>query len=167
MKTVAETLTGAGEARDFRVGLVVSTYHDFVTDRLRGGAVEALTVAGVSETAVVVAPVPGAFEIPQAARRLAAFGDVDAVVGLGCLIRGETPHFEYIAAAVADGLTRAALDSGVPITFGVLTTNSVEEALARAGSGSSNKGWEAAEAALAMARLFRQFTPPGVGETPQ
>ena len=149
------------------MGLVVSTYHDFVTDRLRGGAVEALTAAGVSETAVVVAPVPGAFEIPQAARRLAAFGDVDAVVGLGCLIRGETPHFEYIAAAVADGLTSAALDTGVPITFGVLTTNSVEEALARAGSGSSNKGWEAAEAALAMARLFRQLTPPGVGETPQ
>ena len=88
-------------------------------------------------------------------------------MGLGCLIRGETPHFEYIAAAVADGLTSAALDTGVPITFGVLTTNSVEEALARAGSGSSNKGWEAAEAALAMARLFRQLTPPGVGETPQ
>ena len=155
-----ETLTGTGDARDFRVGIVVSTYNDFVTNRLRDGAVEALRAAGVAADAIVVATVPGAFEIPQAARRLAAFGRVDAVIGLGCLIRGETPHFDFIAAAVAHGITGAAMDSGMPMTFGVLTTNSAEEALARAGTGASNKGWEAAEAALAMTRLFRQLTGP-------
>ena len=155
-----ETLTGAGDASDFRVGIVVSTYNDFVTNRLRDGAVEALLTAGVAADAIVVVAVPGAFEIPQAAHRLSAFGGVDAVVGLGCLIRGETPHFDFIASAVAHGITVAAIASGMPITFGVLTTNSAEEALARAGAGTSNKGWEAAEAALAMTRLFRRFPPP-------
>jgi 6,7-dimethyl-8-ribityllumazine synthase len=155
-----ETLTGTGDARDFRVGLVVSTYNDFVTNRLRDGAVEALRAAGVPDDAIVVAIVPGAFEIPQAARRLAAFGRVDAVIGLGCLIKGETPHFEIIASAVAHGITGAAMDSGMPMTFGVLTTNSTEEALTRAGAGTSNKGWEAAQAALAMTRLFRQLVSP-------
>ena len=159
-----ETLTGTGDAGDFRVGIVVSTYHDFVTNRLREGAVEALRAAGVAADAIVVATVPGAFEIPQAARRLAAFGRVDAVIGLGCLIRGETPHFDIIASAVAHGITTAAIDSGMPMTFGVLTTNSAEEALARTGDGASNKGWEAAEAALAMTRLFRQLTVPGGSE---
>ena len=154
-----ELLTGDAELRQFRVGLVVSQYNDFVTDRLRDGAVEALRAAGVDEIAIVVVPVPGAFEIPQAARRLAAFGRVDAIVGLGCVIRGETPHFEFIATAIAQGITQAALDSGIPITFGVLTTNSVEEALARAGSGPTNKGWEAADAVLNMARLFRRLGP--------
>ena len=153
-----ETLTGTGEARDFRIGIVVSTYNDFVTNRLRDGAVEALRAAGLADDAIVVATVPGAFEIPQAARQLAAFGRVDAVVGLGCLIRGATPHFDIIASAVAHGITGAAIDSGMPMTFGVLTTNSAEEALERAGAGASNKGWEAAEAALAMTRLFRQLT---------
>ena len=154
-----ETVDGSGDATDVRVGIVVATYNDFVTDRLRDGAVEALRAAGVADAAIVVATVPGAFEIPQAARRLAAFGRVDAVIGLGCLIRGETPHFEFIASAVAHGLTGAAIDSGLPMTFGVLTTNSAEEALARAGAGPSNKGREAADAALAMVQLFRQLRP--------
>ena len=158
--------TASGENGGVCVGLVVSRYNDFVTNRLQDGAMEALRAAGVGDEAVVVAPVPGAFEVPQAARRLASAGGVDAVVGLGCLIRGETPHFEVIAAAVAHGLTQAALDSGVPMTFGVLTTNSAEEALARAGAGPSNKGWEAADAALAMVRLFRRLGPPGAGGHP-
>lgn len=158
----AEAAAGGGEDAGVRVGLVVALYNDFVTNRLRDGALDALRAAGVAQEAIVLAPVPGAFEVPQAARRLAAAG-VDAVVGLGCLIRGETPHFDVIAAAVAQGLTRAALDSGVPMTFGVLTTNSAEEALARAGAGRSNKGWEAADAALAMVRLFRRLDPPGAG----
>jgi 6,7-dimethyl-8-ribityllumazine synthase len=152
-------MTGAGEAHHLRVGIVVSTYHDFVTNRLRDGAVEALRAAGVADDAMIVAPVPGAYEIPQAARRLAAFSRVDAVICLGCLIRGETPHFDIIASAVAQSITGAAIDSGVPMTFGVLTTNSAEEALARAGDGPSNKGREAAEAALAMVGLFRELTP--------
>ena len=158
--------TATGESGGVCVGLVVSRYNDFVTNRLRDGAMEALRAAGVGEEAVVVAPVPGAFEVPQAARRLASSGGVDAVVGLGCLIRGETPHFEVIAAAVAHGLTQAALDSGVPMAFGVLTTNSAEEALARAGPGPSNKGWEAVDAALAMVRLFRRLGAPGARGRP-
>ena len=158
----ADAAAGGGEDAGVRVGLVVALYNDFVTNRLRDGALDALRAAGVAQEAIVLAPVPGAFEVPQAARRLASAG-VDAVVGLGCLIRGETPHFDVIAAAVAQGLTRAALDSGVPMTFGVLTTNSAEEALARAGAGRSNKGWEAADAALAMVRLFRRLDPPGAG----
>ena len=159
-----QTSTGSGATGGVRVGLVVSRYNDFVTNRLRDGAMAALRAAGVGDEAIVMAPVPGAFEVPQAARRLAATGGVDAVVGLGCLIRGETPHFEVIASAVAHGLTQAALDSGVPMTFGVLTTNSAEEALARAGAGPSNKGWEAADAALAMVRLFRRPGPSGARE---
>ncbi len=155
-----DTVTGTGAVDDMRVGIVVSTYNDFVTNKLLDGAVGALRAAGLGEDQILVTTVPGAFEVPQAARRVAAFGRVDAVVGLGCLIRGETPHFEVIAAAVAQGLTNAAMDSGLPMTFGVLTTNSAEEALARAGAGPTNKGWEAADAALAMGRLFRQLSPP-------
>jgi 6,7-dimethyl-8-ribityllumazine synthase len=150
-------MTGAGQVHNLRVGIVVSTYHDFVTNRLRDGAVEVLRAAGVADEAMVVASVPGAYEIPQAARRLAAFSRVDAVVCLGCLIRGETPHFDIIASAVAQSITGVAIESGVPMTFGVLTTNSAEEALARAGDGPSNKGREAAEAALAMVLLFREL----------
>ena len=153
------TLKGIGESCERGIGIVLSTYHDFVTNRLRDGAVEALKEAGLSTDAIVVARVPGAFEIPQAARRLAVGGQVDAVICLGCLIRGQTPHFDLIASAVAHGITEAALNSGVPMTFGVLTTTSAEEALARARDDSSNKGREAAQAALAMARLFRQFPP--------
>jgi 6,7-dimethyl-8-ribityllumazine synthase len=154
-----ETLTGTGAVDDLRVGIVVSTYNDFVTNKLLDGALGALRAAGLGERQILVATVPGAFEVPQAARRVAAFGRVDAVVGLGCLIKGETPHFDIIAAAVAHGLTSAAMDSGLPMTFGVLTTNSAEEALARAGAGPTNKGWEAADAALTMSRLFRQLLP--------
>jgi 6,7-dimethyl-8-ribityllumazine synthase len=143
------------KADGLRFALVVSRFNDFVTTRLRDAAIEALVAAGASRDDIVVHEVPGSFEIPQAARRVAEVGKVDAVVCLGCLIRGATPHFEYIASAVAHGLTDAAGDTGVPITFGVLTTNTVEEALERAGEGSANKGFEAACAAIEMARLFR------------
>jgi 6,7-dimethyl-8-ribityllumazine synthase len=112
-----------------------------------------LSAAGVRSDDVTVVRVPGAFEIPIAAERAAATGLYDAVVCLGCLIRGETPHFEYIASAVAHGLTTASVATGVPMTFGILTTNSVEEALARAGDGPGNKGHEAATAAIAMASV--------------
>ena len=132
-----DSVNGTAAVDDMRVGIVVSTYNDFVTNKLLDGAVGALRAAGLGESQILVATVPGAFEVPQAARRVAAFGGVDAVVGLGCLIRGETPHFEVIAAAVANGLTTAAMDSGLPMTFGVLTTNSAEEALARAGAAPS------------------------------
>jgi 6,7-dimethyl-8-ribityllumazine synthase len=140
-----------------RVALVVSKYHDFVTDRLKTAALAALSSAGLTAEDVTVLHVPGAFEIPFAARRAAVSGRFQAIVCLGCLIRGRTPHFEYIASAVAHGLTAAAGETGVPMTFGVLTTNSVEEALERAGEGPSNKGWEAASAALEMAALVQRL----------
>ena len=158
-------LEGSGKARGARFALVVSRYHDFVTDRLQAGALAALDEAEVLPDDVAVIKVPGAFEIPLAAQRAAETGQFDAVVCLGCLIRGGTPHFEYIASAVAQGITTAAAASGVPMAFGVLTTNSVEEALERAGSGSSNKGWEAARAAVQMATLIKKLgrrAAPGI-----
>jgi len=140
-----------------RVALVVSQYHAFITDRLEAGARAALVEAGVPEGQVETFGVPGAFELPQAAARVGARGDWDAVVCLGCLIRGETPHFEYIASAVAQGLTRAGQQTGIPVAFGVLTTNTADEALARSGEGAQNKGREAALAALDMARLYARL----------
>src|SRR5687767_5078496 len=137
-----------------RIAIVVSRFNDFVTERLLAGAREALRESGVAETDIVLLRVPGAFEVPIAAQRVAETGRISAVVCLGCLIRGATPHFDYIASACAHGITAAAAATGVPMTFGVLTTNSVEEALERAGAGDANKGREAALAAVAMAQLF-------------
>src|SRR5262249_46047773 len=141
-----------------RVAIVVAKFNDFVTERLRIGALEALDSHGVSAGDVTVVRVPGAFEIPIAAHRAAASGRFDAIVCLGCLIRGETPHFEYSSAAVAHGITAAAAATGVPMAFGVLTVNSAEEALARAGDGPGNKGYEAAVAALEMADIVAQVS---------
>jgi len=137
-----------------RIAIVASRFNDFVTDRLLAGAEEALREAGVAGGDVEVLRVPGAFELPITAQRIAETGRVAAVVCLGCLIRGATPHFEYIASACAHGIIAAAAATGVPMAFGVLTTNSVEEALERAGPGEGNKGREAALAALEMARLL-------------
>jgi 6,7-dimethyl-8-ribityllumazine synthase len=149
--------------RGLRIAVVVARYNDFVTGRLRAGALEALAACGVAAEDVAVVEVPGSFEIPMAARRAAATGRFDAVVCLGCLIRGETAHFEYIASAASHGLMTASGDTGVPMTFGILTTESAEQALARAGSGSSNKGWEAATSAVEMALLFRRLASAGEG----
>lgn len=140
-----------------RVAIVVARFNDFITERLLEGATAALADAGVSGEGVDVVRVPGAFEIPMAAQRLAETGQVDAVICLGCLIRGATPHFEYIASACAHGITAAAAATGVPMAFGVLTTNSAEEALERVAPGPAHKGREAAEAALEMARLFARI----------
>ena len=152
------TIQGSGRAAGFRFAVVVSKYNDFVTDRLQTGALEALATAGVNRDEVTVVRVPGAYELPLAAQHAAESGRFDAVVCLGCLIRGETPHFEYISSAVSHGLTTAAAATGIPITFGVLTTNSVEEALARAGDGPTNKGYEAATAAIEMAEVVAELT---------
>jgi len=135
-----------------RIAIVVSRFNDFVTERLLTGAQAALAEHGIGDITIV--RVPGAFEIPIAAQRMAETGKVAAVVCLGCLIRGATPHFEFIAAACAHGITAAAAATGVPMAFGVLTTNSVEEALERAAVNDTNKGREAALAALEMARIF-------------
>jgi 6,7-dimethyl-8-ribityllumazine synthase len=153
-----QTIEGSRQAHGMRFAVVVSKYNDFVTDRLQAGALAALAAAGVAAGDITVVRVPGAFEIPLAAQHAAESARFDAVVCLGCLIRGETPHFEYIASAVSLGLTTAAAATGVPMAFGVLTTNSVEEALARAGEGTGNKGHEAAIAAIEMAEVVAQLT---------
>ena len=151
------TIEGTPAASGLRIAIVVSRYHDFVTDRLQSGALAGLAALGIADADITVIRVPGAFEIPSAAQHAAAAGRFDAIACLGCLIRGETPHFEYISAAVAQGLTSAAAATGVPMSFGVLTTNSVEEALERAGEGKSNKGWEAAAAAVEMATVIARL----------
>jgi len=140
-----------------RIAIVVSRFNDFITERLLAGSMEALAESGVDRSAIEVLHVPGAFEIPIAAQRIAETGRVAAVICLGCLIRGGTPHFEYIASACAHGIIAAAAATGVPMAFGVLTTNSVEEAVERAAAGEANKGREAARAALEMAALFRSL----------
>ena len=151
-------IEGSGRATGFRFAIVVSKFHDFVTDRLKAGALAALEAAGVAASDITVVRVPGAFEIPIAAQHAAESGRFDAIVCLGCVIRGETPHFDYICSAVAHGLTAGSAATGVPMAFGVLTTNSVEEALARAGDGPGNKGREAAAAAVEMAEVVAQLT---------
>ncbi len=150
-------MTETPNATHLRVAIVVARYNAFVTDRLRDGAVAALTQAGTPAEQIEVIPVPGAYEVPQAARRAAETGRFDAVICLGCVIRGETAHFEYIASAVAHGIMDASGETGVPMTFGVLTTDSAEQALARAAVGPDGKGWEAAMAAVEMAAIFRQL----------
>jgi 6,7-dimethyl-8-ribityllumazine synthase len=140
-----------------RIAIVVSRFNDFITDRLLEGAQAALREAGLGDSEIEVWRVPGAFEIPMTAQRVAEGGKVAAVICLGCLIRGATPHFEYIASACAHGITAAAASTGVPMAFGVLTTNSVEEALERVAPGPAHKGREAAQAALEMAALFAEI----------
>jgi len=137
-----------------RIGIVVARFNDFVTERLLTGARQGLGDAGLTASDIEVHWVPGAFEIPLAAEALAATGRVSGVICLGCLIKGATPHFEYISSACAHGIMAAQSKTRVPMAFGVLTTNSAEEALERAVTGPGNKGREAAEAVLEMARLL-------------
>jgi|SRR5689334_9887060 6,7-dimethyl-8-ribityllumazine synthase len=147
--------TVLGDASRLRIAVVVSRFNLEITGRLRDGALRALREAGARQSSVEVFEVPGAFEIPQAAQAAAETKRFDALVCLGCVIRGETPHFEYIAAAVAHGITAASAATRVPMAFGVLTTNTTEQAMARASDGPDNKGWEAAAAAIDMAVLVR------------
>jgi 6,7-dimethyl-8-ribityllumazine synthase len=146
-----------------RFALVVSDYHVTITQGLEDGARAVLAEAGVAND-VDRFVVPGAYEIPQAAQRVAESGRFAAVICLGCLIRGETAHFDYISQAVSQGIMRAAQSTGVPMAFGVLTTNTVAEAIARASADPDNKGREAATAALAMARLFRRLDGAEAGD---
>ncbi len=157
------TIEGTTKAPGLRFAIVVARFNDFVTDRLLAGALDALRAAEVSDGDVAVLRVPGSFEIPLAAQRAGETGRFSGVVCLGCLIRGATPHFEYIAAAVSQGLTDAAAATGIPMAFGVLTTNSAEEALERTQPGPGNKGWEAAMATVEMATLLIQLEPAARG----
>jgi 6,7-dimethyl-8-ribityllumazine synthase len=142
-----------------RIALVVSRYNPFVTERLEAGAREHLRQAGVRDEDIHTFAVPGAYELAQAASRIARTREWSALVCLGCIIRGETPHFQIIADAVAGGITSASQATGVPIAFGVLTTNTADEAIARAGEGDANKGREAATAAVEMVRLYDTLPP--------
>jgi len=153
------------DAAGLRVAIVVSRFNHLICARLLDGAVEELVARGAERDALHVAWVPGAFEIPQAARTLAASGRYDAVVTLGVVIRGGTPHFDYVCRAVTDGVREVVRDCDVPVAFGVLTCDDVEQALARAGGEHGNKGAEAALAAIEMAHLARALRqPPGSGE---
>lgn len=151
-------------AAGLQFALIVSRFNEFITERLLDGAVDALLRHGADDGALTVYRVPGSFEVPLMARKLIDSGHAgDAVICLGTLIRGATPHFDYIAAATASGIASAALNSGVPVSFGVLTTDTLEQAIERAGSKAGNKGWEAAVAALEMATLYRQLRVPANG----
>ena len=140
-----------------RFAIVASRVNEFVTSRLLSGAVDALERTGVAEGDVTIVRVPGSFEIPLAAKRLVQTKKYDAVICLGSLIRGETPHFDYLSSEVTKGISLVSLESGVPVAFGVLTADSVEQAIDRAGMKSGNKGFEAAMSAIEMANLLKQL----------
>jgi 6,7-dimethyl-8-ribityllumazine synthase len=146
-------------AAGFRFALVVSRFNSFITERLLTGALDALKTAGAPEKNIEVVRVPGSFEIPLAAKKLAAGAHADAVIAIGCILRGETAHFDYIASEVARGVQLAQLDTGVPIIFCVLTCDTLEQAIDRAGLKSGNKGHEAGVAAVEMANLSKQLRP--------
>jgi len=157
-------ISGAVDARGRRVAIVAARFNDFIVSSLLKGACAAWERHGGDSDALLVARVPGAYELPVVARQLAVSGRYDAVVALGCVIRGDTAHFDFVAGEAAAGLTRAALDSGVPVIFGVLTTENVEQALERAALTRGNKGGEAMEVALETANLLRtlaaEASPP-------
>jgi len=154
-------LQGSQTAAGCRFAIVVSRFNAEITDGLLAGARRALAEAQVTDENVTVVRVPGSFEIPLAAGRLARSGSFDAVICIGCLIKGDTMHFEFIASATSHGIMDASAATGVPITFGVLTTLTEEQAYARAGEGADNKGREAALAAVEMATLFRELRKSG------
>jgi len=147
------TLDGKGH----RYAIVASRFNEVVTEELIAGALEALTTHGVALGDIEVLKVPGAFELPGACARLAERGGLDGIVALGCVIRGETPHFDFVAGETTRGLGEIARTSALALGFGLLTTESLEQALVRAGSGSDNKGWEAAVTALEMVNLYRSL----------
>ncbi|KIL45504.1 6,7-dimethyl-8-ribityllumazine synthase [Jeotgalibacillus soli] len=142
---------------DLKVAIVVGRFNEFITSKLLSGAEDALLRHGVKEEDISVAWVPGVFEIPVAAKRLAQSGKYDAVITLGTVIRGATPHFDFVSNEVAKGVASIALQDGLPVIFGVLTTDTIEQAIERAGTKAGNKGWDAATSAIEMANLFRQM----------
>lgn len=148
-----QVVEGHLDAQGLRFALVVSRFNEALTSRLEAGAIDCLLRHGAEEDRITVVRVPGAWEIPMVAARLAAAGGVDAVISIGALVRGGTAHFDLLAAEVAKGLAQASIASGVPMTFGVITADTLEQAVERAGTKMGNKGWEAALAAIEMARL--------------
>jgi 6,7-dimethyl-8-ribityllumazine synthase len=150
-------IEGRLDAKGLKIGILVSRFNSFISDRLVDGAVDALLRHGADRDNLVVVRVPGAFEIPPAARKMAASGHYDALVCLGAVIRGATPHFDYVSAEVSKGIAAVSMEAGIPVTFGVLTTDTLEQAIERAGSKAGNKGFDAAMAAIEMANLYRSM----------
>jgi 6,7-dimethyl-8-ribityllumazine synthase len=140
-----------------RYGIVVSRFNEFISSKLLGGALDGLTRHGVQDEDVTVAWTPGSFEVPLVAKRMAASGKFDAVLALGAVIRGSTPHFDYVAGEAAKGVAIASLETGVPVIFGILTTDTIEQAVERAGTKSGNKGFDAAVSAIEMVNLLEQL----------
>jgi 6,7-dimethyl-8-ribityllumazine synthase len=150
-----QVIEGKLEARGLRFALVVSRFNEALTTRLESGAVDCLVRHGADENDITILRVPGAWEIPMVASKLASVGGYDAVICVGALVRGGTAHFDLIAAEVAKGIASTSMESGIPISFGVITADTLEQAVERAGTKMGNKGWEAALAAIEMARLYR------------
>ena len=150
-------IEGKLNAKGFKFGIVVSRFNDFICERLLSGALDVLLRNGAEEKDVEILKVPGAFEIPQVARKMALSKKYDAIICLGAVIRGATPHFDYIAAEVSKGVAMIGLEGEVPVAFGVLTTDNLEQAIERAGSKAGNKGWDAALSAIEMANLYQEM----------
>jgi len=154
---MAKYMEGSLQGRGRKLGLVVARFNSFISEKLLEGAIDSLVRLGVNDDDIDVARVPGAFEIPLVARKMACSGKYDGVIVLGAVIRGATPHFDYVAAEVSKGTAQVMLDSGVPVLFGVLTTDSIEQAIERAGTKAGNKGSDVAAAALEMINLLDSF----------
>jgi 6,7-dimethyl-8-ribityllumazine synthase len=154
---MAKTLEGKLIAKGLKFGMVLSRFNNFIAERLLEGALDALKRSGAEEDDCVVARVPGAFEIPLAAKKMVKSGRYDAIICLGCVIRGATPHFEYIATEVTKGIAHLSLESEIPISFGVLITDTIEQAIERAGTKVGNKGFDAAMSAIEMANLMKEI----------
>lgn len=151
----ARTVSGLLDGKGLKIGIVVSRFNDFIVERLLAGAMDGLVRHGVADKDITIARVPGSLEIPVAAQKMARSKRFDAVLCLGCVIRGETIHYEQVCSEVARGVARSSLDSGVPVIFGVLTTENLQQAIERAGAKGGNRGWDAAEAAIEMVSLLR------------
>jgi 6,7-dimethyl-8-ribityllumazine synthase len=152
-KVYQGNLVGTG----LKIGIVVSRFNEFITSKLLGGALDTLSRHGVNDNDIEIAWVPGSFEVPLVAEKMASSGKYDAVVCLGAVIRGSTPHFDYVAAEVSKGIATVSLKTGLPVIFGVITTENIEQAIERAGTKSGNKGADAAISAIEMANLLREL----------
>lgn len=152
---MTRVIEGILTAKGVKFGIVVSRFNDFINKRLLDGALDALSRHGAEDENISIVKVPGSFEIPLMAKKLADSGKYDAIICLGAVIRGATPHFEYISAEVTKGIANVTLDSGIPISFGILTTDNIEQAIERAGTKSGNKGWDAALSAIEMVNVLK------------
>ena len=150
-------IEGGLQAKGLKFAIIVSRFNDFITSRLLEGAVDALIRHGAKDDDIDVVKVPGSFEIPLAAKKIAAKGNYNAIICLGTIIRGATPHFDYVAAEVSKGIAAASMETGIPIAFGVITTDTIEQAVERAGTKAGNKGWDAALTAIEMAQIMKQI----------